>query len=185
MLARLPKLIEPLLLADRNAFIEGELPVADLDRIAGMLSETIGNVAVKLWFAKKGKLATIEGQLSGLLMLECQRCLEAVQWPFNRTFNLAILSSMEQAKYLPDGYEPLLLLDEDKILLKNIVEDELLFDLPDIPKHQDDCITPIIPASKPGSLPKSSQASIENPFSVLANLTNLNKAEASNGSTKK
>jgi uncharacterized protein len=185
MLARLPELIEPLVLADRNASIEGELPITGFDRIAEMLSDNTGNVAVKLLFGKRGKLATVEGQVSAVLGLKCQRCLETVEWPINSEFKLGAVSSLAQAHNLPEGYEALLLVDGEKILLKNIVEDELLLSLPDIPKHQDDCIAPNFPKNKPEVLSKAVQASTENPFSVLADLKNLKKPEATNGSTKK
>jgi uncharacterized protein len=186
MLARLPELIEPLVLADRNASIEGELPVNRLDRVVGMLSDTSGKVVVKLHFARKGKLASIEGHIAAVLMLNCQRCLETVEWPVSSEFQLGIVSSLAQANNLPDGYEPLLLLDEDKIPLKSIVEDELLLSLPDIPKHPVDCMAPDI--AKSGVLAKASETTTqktENPFSILADLKNLKKLETTNGSTKK
>ena len=185
MLARLPELIEPSLLADRNASIEGELPITGFDRMSDMLSDDTGNVVVKLLFGRRGKLATVEGHVSTVLRLKCQRCLEAVQWAVNSEFKLGVVSSLAHANNLPEGYEPLLLLDEEKILLKDIVEDELLLNLPDIPKHQEDCVAPNISNNKPETLSKIAQTSTENPFSVLADLKNLKKLEATNGSTKK
>jgi uncharacterized protein len=187
MLARLPELIEPLVLADRNASIEGELPIAGFDRIAEMLSDNTKNVAVKLLFGKKGKLATVEGHVSAVLGLKCQRCLETVEWPINSEFKLGLISSLAQANKLPEDYEALLLVDGEKILLKNIVEDELLLSIPDIPKHhdQDDCVMPNFPKNKPETLPKIVQAATVNPFSVLTDLKNLKKLESTNGSTKK
>lgn len=182
MLAQLPKFIDPLLLADRNARIEGELALSSFDRMTDLLSNDAGNVLVKLFFGREGKLATIEGHVSTVLGLKCQRCLEPVEWPISSDIKLGIVSSLDQANNLPEGYEPLLLIDEDKIPLKNIVEDELLLNIPGIPKHQNDCATPNNPNNKPGSLLKTERASIENPFSIL---TELKKLETYNGSTKK
>lgn len=185
MLARLPEFIEPLILVDRNASIEGELPLKGCQRIAEMLSDDAGNVAISLFFGRKGKLATVEGQISTVLALKCQRCLESVEWPVNSEFKLGVVSSLALVDKLPDGYEPLLLIDEDKIPLKNLVEDELLLSLPDIPKHQHDCIAPNISKNKLEPLSKTAQVSTVNPFSILADLKNLKKLEATNGSTKK
>jgi uncharacterized protein len=175
MLARLPELIEPLLLADRNADIEGDLPLNRLDRMADLFSDSVGNVVVSLIFGRKGKLATVEGHISTVLALQCQRCLETVEWPVSSDFKLGIVNSLAQADILPAGYEPLLLVDEEKIPLKNIVEDELLLCLPDNPKHQHDCAVPNGLKNKPGALSKPAQAKTENPFSILADLKNLKK----------
>lgn len=181
MLARLPNIIDPLLLADRNARIEGELPLSSFDRIAELLSNDAGNVAVRLFFGKEGNLAKVEGHISAVLALKCQRCLESVEWPISSDIKLGVVGSLEQANNLPEGYEPLLLIDEDKIPLKNIVEDELLLSLPSIPKHQDGCLAPNIPNNKPEAIRKTARASTENPFSILAD---LKKLETYNGSTK-
>ena len=183
MLTRLPELIDPLLLADRNASIEGGLPISSFARLADMLSNDDGNVAVKLFFGRTGKWATVEGQISVVLALKCQRCLESVEWPVSSNIKLGVVSSSAQADKLPDGYEPLLLIDEDKIPLVSIVEDELLLSLPSIPKHEIDCFAPKIPNEIPAPISKP-QTSTENPFSILADLKNLKKPETTNGSTK-
>jgi uncharacterized protein len=182
MLTQLPELIDPLLLADRNASVEGQLLLSSFDRIASMLSGSEGTVDVKLYFGREGKLATVEGHISAVLQLKCQRCLEPVEWQVNSDIKLGIVSSLVQADKLPDGYEPLLLIDEDKIPLKNIVEDELLLSLPDIPKHENDCAIPDITKNKAEPLPRLATASTENPFSILAD---IKKLETNNGSTKK
>jgi uncharacterized protein len=181
MLARLPNFIDPLLLADRNANIEGELPISSLDRIAGLLSDDVGCVSVKLFFGREGKLATIEGHISAVLALKCQRCLEPVEWPISSDIKLGIVSTLERANNLPEGYEPLLLIEEGKSSLTGIVEDELLLILPGIPKHQDDCAAPDVPNNKPEPSLKIVRATTENPFSILADLKTL---ETTHGSTK-
>jgi uncharacterized protein len=181
MLARLPKFIDPLLLADRNANIEGELPVSSLGRVADLLSNDVGNISVKLFFGREGRLATIDGHISAVLALKCQRCLEPVEWPINNEIKLGVVNTAERANNLPDGYEPLLLIEEGKIPLVNIVEDELLLILPSIPKHQDDCAAPNMPNNKPKPVLKTLETTKETPFSILAN---LKKLETTNGSTK-
>jgi uncharacterized protein len=182
MLARLPKFIDPLLLADRNANIEGELPVSSLERVASLLSNDVGNVSVKLFFGREGRLATIDGHISAVLALKCQRCLEPLEWPVSSDIKLGIVSTLERANNLPEGFEPLLFIEEGKIPLVNIVEDELLLILPSIPKHQGDCVAPNMPINRPKPALKTVQATKENPFSILAN---LKKLETTNGSTKK
>lgn len=181
MLTRLPNLIDPLLLADRNASVEGDLPLSICDRLAELLFDNTGYVEVMLHFARNGRLAIIEGHVSAVLALKCQRCLEAVEWPVSSDIKLGIVSSLDQANSLPDGYDPLLILEEGKIPLKDIIEDELLLSLPSIPKHESNCMPPNMSKNEPVTLPKIAQLPTETPFSILADLKNL---EAYNGSTK-
>lgn len=182
MLDRLPNLIDPLLLADRNAAIEGKMPIADLERLRELLVDESGEISLKLFFARAGKLATVEGHISTVLALKCQRCLETLEWPISSDIKLGIVTSLEQANNLPDGYEPLLHLDEDKIPLKNIIEDELLLSVPSVPKHQDNCLAPNIPANKSELILDTTHSATKKPFSILAD---LKKLETYNGSTKK
>jgi len=171
MLARLPEYIDPLHLADKRGELRGQIPVSSLDRLADILFSDTGAVTVELFFGREGRLAKIEGKIEADLELECQNCLQAVQWSVKNAVKLGIVTSIDQADRLPEDYEPLLV-DEGKILLKNIIEDELLLILPTFPKHQHDCLD-----SKPGnkkvdSSPNEQEPSTENPFSILAKLKN-------------
>lgn len=171
MLARLPEYIDPLHLADKRGELKGQIPVSSLDRLADILFNDTGAVTVELYFGREGRLAKVEGEIEAVLELECQNCLQAVQWPVKHAVKLGIVTSIDQANRLPEDYEPLLV-DEEKILLKSIIEDELLLVLPTFPKHPHNCLD-----SKPGNkkvdfLPNEQQASTENPFSILAKLKN-------------
>jgi len=116
-------------------------------------------------------LAKVEGQIEAVLELTCQNCLQAVQWPVKNTVKLGIVTSVDQADRLPEDYEPLLV-DEEKILLKNIIEDELLLILPAFPKHQHDCLAHKSGNNKVDFLLSEQQSLTENPFSILAKLKN-------------
>jgi uncharacterized protein len=95
---------------------------------------------------------------------------------------LGIVTTIEQADKLPEDFEPLLL-EEESILLKDIVEDELLLILPAFPKHQHKCLVPDKSNNdNVNSSVKDHKSSPENPFSILVNLKTL---ENTNGSTKK
>ncbi len=171
MLARLPEYIDPLQLADKRGELKGQIPVSSLDRLADMLFDDTGAVAVDLFFGREGRLAKIEGQIETILELKCQNCLQAVQWPVKNTVKLGIVTSIDQADRLPEDYEPLLV-NEGKIPLKNIVEDELLLILPAFPKHPHDCLAHKSYNNKVDLLPNKQQSPPENPFSILAEFKN-------------
>jgi uncharacterized protein len=72
---------------------------------------------------------------------------------------------------LPEDYEPLMV-EEEKILLKNIIEDEILLILPAFPKHQQSCFVQKIDNNSVDPLVNGDKSSPENPFSILAKLKN-------------
>ena len=83
---------------------------------------------------------------------------------------MGIVRTIEQANRLPEDFEPLMLEDEEKILLKNFIEDELLLNLPAFPKHQHDCFTLEIKTNTNAQLVNEEKPSHENPFAILAKL---------------
>jgi uncharacterized protein len=167
---RLPEYIDPLHLADKRGALKGQIPLKSLDRLAEMLTDDTGMVAVDLFLGREGRLAKIEGRIQAVLALKCQNCLEAVEWPIDCIIKLGIVTSMDQANRLPEEYEPLLVEDE-KILLKNIIEDEILLVLPAFPKHQHRCFKPTHGNNNTNSL-TNDEPSSPNPFSILAKLKN-------------
>ncbi|WP_020563272.1 YceD family protein [Methylosarcina fibrata] len=181
MLDRLPKYIDPLHLADKRSVLKGLIPLDCFERLASLLLDDTGSIAVDLNFRREGKLAVIEGRIESELHLVCQNCLQDLVWPVDNRIKLAVVGSIDEADRLPGDYEPLLL-EEEKILLKDIVEDELLLILPQYPKHPHDCLGRSGNLGETGSEPQNSQPDRENPFSIL---THLKLSETKNGRTKK
>lgn len=181
MLARLPKYIDPLHLADKRSELKGELSLKDFGRLGDMLSDTNGNVAIDLFFSREGRLAKIEGKIETHLQLVCQNCLKALDWPVQAEVHLGIVNSLEQVDRLPPDFEPLFI-EEEKILLQNIIEDELLLNLPQYPKHPEPCTIEDTGSRTPGQAEADRQKKQDNPFSILTHLKNL---ESPHGSTKK
>ena len=171
MLDRLPEYIDPLHLADKRGVLKGQIPLRSLDRLAKMLVNDAGAVSVDLVFGREGRLAKVEGHIDAVLELECQNCLEAVKWPVDCAIKLGVVTSIDQANRLPEDYEPLMV-EEGKILLKNMIEDEILLILPAFPKHQHACVVPKFDNNSVDSLANDEQSSPENPFSILAKLKN-------------
>lgn len=181
MLDRLPKYIDPLHLADKRSVLQGLIPLNCFDRLAGLLLDDSGSVAVDLNFSREGKLAVIEGKIEAELHLVCQNCLQDLTWPIDNRIRLAAVTSIEEADRLAEEYDPLLL-EEEKILLKDIVEDELLLILPQYPKHMHDCLDQSGYSSETSTESQNTKSNRENPFSIL---TNLKLSETKNGRTEK
>jgi uncharacterized protein len=171
MLDRLPEYIDPIHLADKRGALKGQLPLKSLDRLTEMLVNDTGAVNIELFFGREGRLVKVEGHIEAILELKCQNCLQAVNWPIDCPINLGVVTSIDQANRLPEGYEPLLV-EEGKIPLKDIIEDEILLVLPAFPRHQHTCFIPKFDNNNVVSLVSGGQSSPENPFSILAKLKN-------------
>ncbi|AEF99518.1 YceD family protein [Methylomonas methanica] len=164
---KLPNLIDPLLFAERRSILAGALKIGALERLTGMVADADSDITVEVLFAKQGKRAVISGKIQTVLMLECQSCLQALAWPLELAFKLAVVSSLQEADKLEIDCEPLLL-DGEKISLNDLIEDEILLAIPDYPKHGYDCIPQH--QSKDPAFDENSRIETNNPFSVLAKL---------------
>ena len=168
MLDRLPVLIDPVNFAERGKRLSGTIEISELTRLSDMLLDNSGVVEIDVSFDKEGRLSTIQGEIKANLIVECQSCLKQFVLPISRNFKLGLVSSLEQADRLASDCEPLIL-ENEKISLNELVEDELLLALPDFPRHDYQCVDrgEVEPA-----VADDEQLTTNNPFSVLAKLKN-------------
>ncbi len=166
MLDRLPEFIDPILYAEQRRETVGRLPIKGLARLAELLDDNAGDVMVDFAFEKTGRIATVHGVIKADLALLCQNCLKRLDWRIDIPVNLGVVSSQQQADRLAEEFDPLWL-EDDRLALKDIVEDEILLALPDFPKHKEPCLD-----SKPEQLSQEPATDSNNPFSILAQLKN-------------
>lgn len=134
---QLPKYIHPLRLTEQGAILSGKLPLTNFSRLADMLTQEKGEVEIYLQFGQDDeRIPYIKGTLKTCLRLACQRCLKTVDYPLEISISLSPVFDEIASKKLPDRYEPLLL-EEDQALLLDIIEEELLLNLAIVPKHED------------------------------------------------
>jgi uncharacterized protein len=119
------------------------------------------------------------------LHLTCQRCLEAMAVPVDATIALALVRGVAGADDLglaavegvPEELDALSL-GQDPIRPLDLVEDELLLAIPQIPLHlAQECGAP-----EPSALPQSEPEGRENPFAVLAALRGKDRGPGSDRS---
>lgn len=147
----------------------GELSLAGMQRLAEAVRDIdVPDLVVGLYVGRDaGGVLCVEGSIAGLLHLTCQRCLDSVDYPVQIRFRLALVNSEAEAERLADGYEPWLLEDE-RLVIRDVIEDELLLALPAFPLHADteSCVLP-------GYRQDEFEAAAEekpNPFAALARL---------------
>jgi uncharacterized protein len=146
--------------------LRGRVKLASLDRALPLLESHEGELEIVLELDKdEDGTHYLAGSIQGRLVLQCQRCLEPVDYPLQVTFRLGLVHTQEEMQRLSDRYEPLLVSGEPAKLAE-VITDEVLLALPIAPLHSgvSKCRLPVTDQQ----IPASSQR--ESPFAVLAQL---------------
>ena len=131
-------------LARDGRYIEGKVPVTRLGRVAESVLEPSGTLAFGFQGERDGEgRLHVDLWVRGGLVLECQRCLDAIQWPCEVENRLLLLRPGEAPPEdeLENDAEDALEVEPLTDLLA-LVEDEVLLALPLVPRH-DDCDPPV------------------------------------------
>jgi uncharacterized protein len=173
MIDHLPERLDLLATADAGRVLTGRIPLASLERVVPLLGSSDGELAVRLELGKDPDgTRYLAGTLRGAVTLQCQRCLEPLTLPLALEFRLGIVRSYEAARSLHARYEPLIV-DAEPTRIAEIVADEVLLALPQVPVHDENaqCNDYVKAYSSP------EHSTRENPFAVLAGLKRKQKQQ--------
>ena len=164
----LPARINPWQLAAEDGRLTGDLALVKLPRLMAIVNQAGGRVSIDLAAGKDAQgLSFITGRLQTEVELTCQRCLGPLRWPMDVAVRLGLVHAEAEADRLPDDYEPLPAPADSAMAVAELVEDELLLALPQIPRHADqrECEAHGYGAPDPAFI-----AEQRRPFAVLASL---------------
>lgn len=131
----IPEHIDPFRFAEQGITIAGVVNVVDMRRLADLLWSTEGRVKVDFHFKLDAqRIPILTGSVQTSLVLQCQRCMEPFTYEIMSSFCLGIVRTLKEADSLPKAYEPALVL-ANVLALRELVEDEIILNLPIIPKH--------------------------------------------------
>ena len=137
-MAPLPQHIDPWRMAAEQRSVEGEFLQSDLLRLSAIVEHPQGMVKFRLSAKQDSAGRTLlHGIASTDVVLSCQRCLQPMTVPLCSEFTLAAARTEKELEQLPQDYDPLLLGNNETVLTE-LIEDELLLNLPIIPKHADE-----------------------------------------------
>lgn len=174
MSSRLPEFIDPRRLASQGAGFTGRVELAELPRLSVALMDTVGVAEFSLEFYRDNrKRARIKGQITADLVLECQRCLNPMVLPVSAALDLAVIQVPEEAERLPESCDPVWV-EAETMRLLDLVEDELILAIPQVPRHEPDyCgIESVNPVNGETAEQEQENSASDkpNPFAVLAGL---------------
>lgn len=157
-----PDWVHPDKAASAGRCFKGELPVASMERLSGLIVEDAGGeVAFKLDFSLTAqRQIRVDVAIHGWLPLQCQRSLKTYRHEFESSAVVGVIADEAEIPSLPGEFEPLAC-PEQRLKLADLVEEELLLCLP---------LVPVSPDTERVGEDLPSTAETHRPFEVLASL---------------
>lgn len=167
----IPEHIDPFRFAEQSLALDGIVRVSDMHRISPNVIPGKDTVAVSLQFGiDEQGINFLKGRLQTRLTLQCQRCMEPYSYEIMSNFVLGIVKTLDEANALPEHYEPAIAAEGD-LALRELIEDEIILNLPIIPRHEPEICKVKLPLQDSGW----EQGEGENPFHVLKSLKGKEK----------
>ena len=169
MSVTLPESVDAWRMVSARRSFQGELPVLAMKRLGSALADTDGTARYELDFGRdEFGTAYVDVRVQAPLTLTCQRSLEPFVLPVMVDSRLGLIRSERDEAALPPEVEPLLIADDGKLSLLDVIEDELLLALPLVPVNPDSTLPEEVVGPSPEEI--SSERRSDNPFAVLREL---------------
>ena len=159
--------VDPWKAAGSSRLFSFDLKLDQFSRLQEILLDKSGSVTAELEFSfNDARLPMAVGRLKGELSVQCQRCLEAMKIPVDQPVSVTFVRSGNTDQDLFEQYD-LYEVEDEVVRPVDIIEDELLLLIPQLPMHSDPVC--IIETEFGDGQPRQEQER-ENPFAVLASL---------------
>jgi uncharacterized protein len=162
---QLPKTIKLFKFARKEASLHGDYKISAMPRISEIARNTEDRIKVALsFYLENDKTPCIKGIIKANIILDCQRCLEALPLELNVLFNLAFVRHESQAEELDTSFEIYNIGEEEDLDSIDLITDEILLSIPMAPSHDFDC------SLKIDKEKEVVEEISKNPFDVLKNI---------------
>ena len=154
--------IDSLEFARSGQSLRGSVPVASLERLQDALCDTSGAVDYALHGGRDARQRpTLTLEVTGVLLLRCQRCLGPFEYPLRLSNTLLLASPAGADSGEVDVEEDETIEPSAELDVGSLIEDEIILGLPYAPRHADESC----PAGR-----ESSRRGEASPFAKLAEL---------------
>jgi len=129
-----PDWLDPWKAAEGHRTLAGSMPLKRMPRLRPLLASSEGEVRFSAAFDfDQQARVTISIAVDGQLPLICQRSLEPYLEPVHRQSLLGVIENISEEAMMPLNYEPVLV-ENRRLALLDLLEDELLLGLPQVPR---------------------------------------------------
>ena len=136
MVKPIPSQFNPDLLARDSTLYSLNLPLKQFIRLQEFLLDGSGEMNATFRFSRRKKTVMVSGNLRTNYRLQCQRCLEPMQYAVDEAFEFVFAKTEEEAQHVPERFDPVVLDDSGQIHVVDLFEDELILYLPTVARHQ-------------------------------------------------
>ena len=179
-----PDFVDPWKAADGRRTFHGTMPLKRLTRLEPLLAaeesdrddEVLARkdalFSARFSYDEQG-LVTIRLDVEAELPLICQRSLAPYREMISRRSLLVVIEDVDEQDLIPEHYDPVLV-EHRRMALQDIVEEELLLAIPQVPRNPD---VPEIELSTDGGVRRPSEEKKEPSHRPFAGLAGLMKTE--------
>lgn len=171
MSEKLPHFIDPIYAAQHDKQFVGRVNFDHLKRLHTQVLRTEQDVEVKLLFFVDAelKLPAFTMKLDTTLSLECQRSLRPFALPVQTEIKGVFVESMALTEDIPPDWD-VFELEETKLSLLELIEEELLLNIPMVPMDPTSVMDYQNDTSQPSLDESTAETETQNPFSALKGL---------------
>jgi len=175
-----PDFVDPWKAADGRRTFQGTMPIKRMGRLGPLLAPenegpidrllVRGDARFMAMFSYDPQgLTTIRLDVEAELPLICQRSLEPYREKVKRRSWLVVIEAVAEQELIPDIYDPVLV-EHRRMALLDIVEEELLLAVPQVPRSPDSAEVAVSTDGTTGIVPGAEKAQSHKPFAGLAGL---------------
>ena len=117
--------------------IDFSIPLEELPRVSHELTTSDGEAKGRVRFSRQMGQAVAELDVSAQPEVVCQRCMQAMRWPVKVKSRIALVSDYDSADRVPEGLE-VFLVEADSVSVRDLVDEEIMLALPNVPRHGED-----------------------------------------------
>lgn len=163
-------------LAQRGAIFKANISVASLPRLEAVVVDGTGRVAVDLELGiDEQRVRFLKGTVACETSVICQRCVGPMPLSIDAEVHLGIVWDEIEAQQLPKDIDPLVLAEDESVDLNELVEEELLLNMPFVSYHEVDECSAAQSFTTASADQEPVVAEKVSPFSVLESLKNTDK----------
>ncbi len=152
--------------------IEFSIPLSELPRVSHELTSKDGDAKGKVRFSRQQGQAVADLEVSAQPEVVCQRCMQPMRWPVKVKSRVALVSDYDAADRVPDGFE-VFLVEADSVSVRDLVDEEVMLALPNVPRHAEDSECARREVQLPGQADEPDAAAdsqVQKPFAQLGEL---------------
>jgi DUF177 domain-containing protein len=152
--------------------IEFSIPFGELPRVSHELTSKDGEARGQVRFSRQQGLAVADLEVNAQPEVVCQRCMQSMRWPVKVRSRVALVSDYDAADRVPEEFE-VFLVEGDSLSVRDLVDEEVMLALPNVPRHAEDseCARQQVQLpGQPGEPADEPDLQVQKPFAQLGEL---------------